>query len=69
MRGGRIGIVGGSIAGCAVALAAARGNARIGRDQVVDAPAWSDLDPVGFRDWLAATMRTDTIGGRSLEAR
>jgi 2-polyprenyl-6-methoxyphenol hydroxylase-like FAD-dependent oxidoreductase len=42
---------------------------RIGRDQVVDAPQWTDLDPAGFQAWLASTMRSDPVGGRSLAAR
>ena len=42
---------------------------RIGRDQVVDAPRWAGLDAVGFQSWLASTMQSDTVGGRSLAAR
>ena len=42
---------------------------RIGQDQVVEAPAWADLDAAGFEAWLASTMRADAFGGRSLDAR
>jgi 2-polyprenyl-6-methoxyphenol hydroxylase-like FAD-dependent oxidoreductase len=42
---------------------------RIGRDQVTDTPNWTDLDTASFHAWLAATMRTDTVGGRALSTR
>jgi 2-polyprenyl-6-methoxyphenol hydroxylase-like FAD-dependent oxidoreductase len=42
---------------------------RIGRDQVADAPRWTDFDAAGFRAWLASTMRADAVGGPALDER
>src|SRR5947209_8309239 len=74
MRGGRVGVVGGSIAGCAVALAAARGNAgetvvferasgklrERGAGLVVNLDRYAELKAAGFVDdrMPSAAVRT-----------